>query len=256
MKSIIVALLASGLVSAALSADKIPYKPKENRKIKAMGGSVVVPNSMKGHILVANMQTTIPADEIEKTAKHLAAMTRLDVRFQTITGDIDVFKASEKSKELGANATIFITDSDKCDITLLCAPENGWTIINSAAVTKGAKNPTFAAARVRKELIRGFFAATGAMNSRYPGTVMNYVGKPSDLDNLVEEVPVDMSMRTIEYLSKMGVTPIQYTTYYRAVQQGWAAAPTNDIQKAVWDKVHAMPTAPIKIKPETKKVTE
>ena len=85
---------------------------------------------------------------------------------------------------------------------------------------------------------------------------MNYVGKPSDLDKLVEEVPVDISMRTIEYLSKMGVTPIQYTTYYRAVQQGWAAAPTNDIQKAIWDKVHAMPTAPLKIKPETKKVVQ
>ena len=30
----------------------------------------------------------------------------------------------------------------------------------------------------------------------------------------------------------------------------------NEYQKAIWDKVHAMPTAPIKIKPETKKVKE
>jgi hypothetical protein len=254
MKNIIIAALAA--ISLTATAADALFKPKENRKIKAMGGSIMVPNSMKGHILVANMQTKVPASELEKTVKQLIGMTRLDIRFTNIAGEVSPSVANKKVKELGANAVIFVTDSDKCDISLLCAPENGWTIINSSVVTKDAKNEIFAAARLRKELMRGFFAATGAMNSRYPGTVMNYVGKPSDLDKLVEEVPVDMSMRTIEYLSKMGVTPIQYTTYYRAVQQGWAAAPTNDIQKTIWDKVHAMPTAPLKIKPETKKVVQ
>ena len=33
-------------------------------------------------------------------------------------------------------------------------------------------------------------------------------------------------------------------------------APTNDVQKAIWDEIHAMPTEPIKIKPETKKVSD
>jgi hypothetical protein len=254
MKNIIIAALAA--VSLTATAVDAPFKPKENRKIKAMGGSIMVPNSMKGHILVANMQMKVPASELEKTVKQLIGMTRLDIRFVNVPGEVSPSVANKKVKELGANAVIFITDSDKCDVSLLCAPENGWTIINSSVVTKDAKNEIFAAARLRKELMRGFFAATGAMNSRYPGTIMNYIGKPSDLDKLVEEIPVDMSMRTIDYLAKMGVTPVQYTTYQRAVQNGWAPAPTNDIQKAIWDKVHAMPTTPIKIKPETKKVRE
>ncbi len=254
MKNIIIAALAA--VSLTATAADAPFKPKENRKIKAMGGSIMVPNSMKGHILVANMQMKVPASELEKTVKQLIGMKRLDIRFVNVPGEVTPSVANKKVKELGANAVIFITDSDKCDVSLLCAPENGWTIINSSVVTKDAKNEIFAAARLRKELMRGFFAATGAMNSRYPGTIMNYIGKPSDLDKLVEEIPVDMSMRTIDYLAKMGVTPVQYTTYQRAVQNGWAPAPTNDIQKAIWDKVHAMPTAPIKIKPETKKVRE
>lgn len=254
MKNIIIAALAA--VSLTATAADAPFKPKENRKIKAMGGSIMVPNSMKGHILVANMQMKVPASELEKTVKQLIGMTRLDIRFVNVPGEVSPSVANKKVKELGANAVIFITDSDKCDVSLLCAPENGWTIINSSVVTKDAKNEIFAAARLRKELMRGFFAATGAMNSRYPGTIMNYIGKPSDLDKLVEEIPVDMSMRTIDYLAKMGVTPVQYTTYQRAVQNGWAPAPTNDIQKAIWDKIHAMPTAPIKIKPETKKVRE
>ena len=41
--------------------------------------------------------------------------------------------------------------------------------------------------------------------------------------------------------------------YLVAVQEGWAPQPTNDVQKAIWDKVHALPTEPIKIKPEEKK---
>ena len=251
MKNIIIGALAA--VSLTATAADAPFKPKENRKIKAMGGSIMVPNSMKGHILVANMQMKVPASELEKTVKQLIGMTRLDIRFVNVPGEVSPPVANKKVKELGANAVIFITDSDKWDVSLLCAPENGWTIINSSVVTKDAKNEIFAAARLRKELMRGFFAATGAMNSRYPGTIMNYIGKPSDLDKLVEEIPVDMSMRTIDYLSKMGVTPVQYTTYHRAVQNGWAPAPTNDIQKAIWDRVHAAPKNPMKIEFDPKK---
>ena len=47
--------------------------------------------------------------------------------------------------------------------------------------------------------------------------------------------------------------PGKRSVYRKACEEGWAPAPTNDVQKAIWDKVHAMPTEPIKIKPETKK---
>jgi hypothetical protein len=63
MKNIIIASLVA--VSLTATASDAPFKPKENRKIKAMGGSIMVPNSMKGHILVANMQMKVPASELE-----------------------------------------------------------------------------------------------------------------------------------------------------------------------------------------------
>ena len=49
------------------------------------------------------------------------------------------------------------------------------------------------------------------------------------------------------------VTQRSVTNYRTAVKEGWAPQPTNDVQKAIWDKVHAMPTEPLKIKSETKK---
>ena len=69
-------------------------------------------------------------------------------------------------------------------------------------------------------------------------------------------LPLDIIQRFKEYMEAFCVSPAEYVPYRKAVIEGWASSPTNEYQKAVWDKVHAMPTAPIKIKPETKKVRE
>ena len=178
----------------------------------------------------------LPASELQVVLKELTRMTRLDLRLKDVPGKVTPQDASKRVKELGANAVVFLTSCDHCDVTMLSAPENGWTIINAAAITKGAKDNVFAAARLRKEMMRGYFATAGSMNSQYPGSIMGFVGSPSDLDKLVEEVPMDVVMRTTDCLAKMGVTPIRYTTYKRACEAGWAPPPTNDIQKAIWEK--------------------
>ena len=55
------------------------------------------------------------------------------------------------------------------------------------------------------------------------------------------------------YLEKLGVTKMEKTTYLRACKEGWAPAPTNEVQKRVWDKVHAAPRMPMKIEFDPKK---
>jgi len=55
------------------------------------------------------------------------------------------------------------------------------------------------------------------------------------------------------YFDMCGVTPARKGTYESACQQGWAPAPTNDVQKAIWDKVHAVPATPMKIEFDPKK---
>ena len=51
----------------------------------------------------------------------------------------------------------------------------------------------------------------------------------------------------------MGVAVRRRVSYRKACQEGWAPAPTNDIQKAIWDKVHAVPATPMKIEFDPKK---
>ena len=59
---------------------------------------------------------------------------------------------------------------------------------------------------------------------------------------------------TMENLKSLGVTPMEVTTCRQVCRLGWAPAPANEYQKAVWEELHAIPTEPIKIKPEEKKV--
>ena len=78
----------------------------------------------------------------------------------------------------------------------------------------------------------------------------------SDIEASQEGIPYDKVISAQKFLKSRGYAPLIRAPYAKACREGWAPAPTNDIQKAIWDKVHAMPTAPIKIKPETKKVRE
>ena len=62
--------------------------------------------------------------------------------------------------------------------------------------------------------------------------------------------------RIIKHLKGIGVKPARRTTYKRACQEGWAPAPTNAYQKAIWEQVKADkergPTNPITIPPPKK----
>ena len=78
--------------------------------------------------------------------------------------------------------------------------------------------------------------------------------KPEDLDDHVDaRLPVDVIARFAPNLKPFGVTPALMVTYRKACTEGWAPAPTNDIQKAIWEKEHAIPKNPMKIEFDPKK---
>jgi hypothetical protein len=74
-----------------------------------------------------------------------------------------------------------------------------------------------------------------------------------DLDSVQEFIPIDMERRWTDYLANLGVKPAHIRTYKQACKEGWAPAPTNEYQKAIWDKVHEPPATPMKIEFDPKK---
>lgn len=140
---------------------------------------------------------------------------------------------------------------------VLTAPEQRWTILNINSIKTDAKSIEKIEERFTKLLWIAIGRTLGAGYSSYKPCVMAPFKDIVGLDNNPAKKPCPEPFnKMIDTGAAYGIKTINIASYRKACQEGWAPAPTNDIQKAIWDKVHAMPTAPIKIKPETKKVRE
>lgn len=198
-----------------------------------------VPNSQKGEIVFVNSQSRLSTNEILTVCGQIEKATRC----KAVIGGAE-----------GAKIAIEIVDDTESPV-LTAYPEDYRARVNIAKLDsnlKGQALEKFFVSRCRKELLRAFCFACGAGGSQYPDNIMA-IGPISDLDLCDEFIPGDTADRCVVRLFRIGVTPTRFVSYARACQQGWAPAPTNDVQKAIWDKVHAVPATPMKIEFDPKK---
>ena len=205
------------------------------------GGLISYPGAKRGKIVFVNAQSKAPTDWLKDIAAFHARELKVDIEIEDGTFQFP-------NPKIEGNATLFIIDDVKMP-TVLHAPEQRWTMINIAPLTEGnGSKPAFFAARVKKELTRGFCLLAGTQTSNYPESLLGCVTKPSDLDKFADWVlPVDIPERFIPYLAGFGIKPDVLVTYKQACQEGWAPAPTNSYQKTVWEKIHSIPDKPITI---------
>lgn len=198
-----------------------------------------LPGSQKGQIVFINRQERLAVSEIEAVCREIAKATKC----KAVLGE-------------AAEGQVIIEIIDDKDSPALAAyPEDYKATVNVGKLDKGLTGKgieKFYVPRCRKELLRAFCFACGAGGSQYPDNIMA-IGRLADLDLVEEFIPGDTAFTCVARIIKIGVTPTKFVPYAKACREGWAPAPTNDVQKAIWDKVHAMPTEPLKIKPETKK---
>ena len=243
-----------------LTRDEVMALPKEQRReymqkliaIKS-GGPVKKPGTGKGSLKIISSVAGVDSAFMDKALKTAWKILKIDM--SVVPGKaVTIATAKESLKAYGAQAGVFVVEDDVLP-RLLTAPEEGWGIVN---VKKCAASPNESRdkvmQRVRKEIIRAMVLASGAGNS---GNVMQSVTNLESLDGiLVEAVPLQARAAMLSHLANLGIEPVHIASYLKACQEGWAPAPTNDVQKAIWDKVHALPTEPMKILPETKKVSD
>lgn len=92
------------------------------------------------------------------------------------------------------------------------------------------------------------YLAGGAMPFGVDGCMKN-VFDASGLDTLKVKMLHPMSGQLVKSSAEdFGFALWKRGTYIGACQEGWAHPPTNDVQRAVWEKVHAIPDKPITIK--------
>ena len=153
-----------------------------------------------------------------------------------------------------ADVAIFLVDDKEIPDMMLVSPEGKWALVNVAALIVDNPAQPFANGRLNKEMVRAFAYVAGGVASEFQGNLMDHIARPDQLDSYSEtHPPMDVVARASQRLPALGVTPQRIATYQVACKEGWAPAPTNDVQKAIWERVKADkergPTNPITIPP-------
>jgi len=145
-----------------------------------------------------------------------------------------------------ANAGVFIVDSATMPRIML-APEDGWAIVNAQALNADGPDRKTLVNRVNVELVRAFTYICGC-STDYRSVIMSPVGSLADLDKIPSArfLPVNIDQMG-KQLDIFGIKPRVVKPYKAACEEGWAHEPTNKIEKAIWDKVHTLPSNPMKI---------
>ncbi|MGN0847812.1 MAG: hypothetical protein ACI4RA_10575 [Kiritimatiellia bacterium] len=132
-------------------------------------------------------------------------------------------------------------------------PEERVAVVNGAKYGEG-DDPVRREVRIVKELWRGLGFVAGVGYAPFGNDVLQPVFSVGELDGLEYQVMQPMNFQKMyATLGRFGVRRARRIPYRTAVHEGWAPAPTNDYQKAVWDEVRAPPRNPMKIEFDPKK---
>ena len=249
---IAIAALTGVTMSVFAEAPAAPAgETPEQRHYRLRGGDIERPDSFRGKVVFVDTQSRVAFTNVVLAANTLKEATGCNV----VAEKASAGKPEGFMKSLDAAVVVVVVDDDTTP-AMLVAPEDHWGVVNVAKLvddlpTEKAKT-RFIGSRTTKEVIRAFSLLCGGGSSQFPGNMMNATSLRK-LDTTVDSIPVDMVGYYQDYLKTLGVTVRATTSYKTACREGWAPAPTNAIQKAIWDKVHAVPATPMKIEFDPKK---
>ena len=216
-------------------------------------GGFVEPVYSGKFLYFVDSQGRIPASAVEWVTEQVRIALSLPTRIERKATGTQV----PTTLPPDAGGMILVVDIDG-EPSLLVAPDNGWARVNVAALAADGASAEVLEARVKKELWRAFVILFGGGNSLNDFDVMRPIRAPKDLDACKTFVSSPEPFNAMLNGAKAaGITPVRRTTYLSAVRLGWAPPPTNDFQKAIWERVKADkergPTNPITIPPPNQK---
>jgi len=223
-------------------------KSQRNEKIMARiamsryGGKIRQPNSEKGLITFVNRQNLVDVKILERVVEKLGRQFKFTTKI-----------TSEEATSAIDHFVIRIEELDR-EETILLAPENFWVSVNVKKLMKDSPPSVILVNRFEKEVRRAFAFVCGGTCGTETGGLCRMISKSSDLDAISGlDYSLDVEARIVNNMKESKVKPYRIAKYSEACQEGWAPPPTNEFQKAIWDKVHAVPASPMKIEFDPKK---
>lgn len=218
-----------------------------------LGGALEIWPKDHGTFLFVNTQNVVPEDSFAPVVKRLADDFNIDIRL--VAGETpDIRDIPTTLASLKAKGAIWIVNDPRLPICL-AACENGWAFLNVAQIMADSPARERIDGRITRLANRLFaYIHGGCDSSMMPQCVLKPAHGMDGIDALVcKDYSPEAFSKVSGFLAGAGYRQARRGTYYDACEEGWAPAPTNDVQKAIWDKVHQMPTKPIKILPESKR---
>ena len=213
------------------------------------GGMLAIWPKNHGVFLFVNAQDVVPADQFAGPVKTLSDEFCIDIRL--VAGNApDIRGVAPELGRLGAKGAIWIVYDPALPLTL-GACEDGWGMLNVASIAADREK---LGERIGKLMLRLFADIHGIGNSQMmPQCVMmNPAAGLAGIDALVcREYSPEAITKVSAFLEIAGYKQCQRGSYYDACEEGWAPPPTNAVQKAIWEKVHQLPTKPLTIQRES-----
>lgn len=229
-------LVADAQTAPAQQARRTP-SPEARAAMLAKTGGMIQSKAEGPSILFLNTQSRVDAAVLEAPVAQINMMLRLPALRKDAPSDAPLSAAREALKDSAIASVVVIGDSPDYP-ALLIAPESRWALVNVAALGGKGVNAETLADRTQKEVWRAFGYLMGAAHSNFEACLMKPVLTSADLDALKgKSLSPEPFNKILAHAQKLGIRPTRMTTYRKAVEEGWAPAPTNDLQKAIWEEV-------------------
>lgn len=219
-----------------------------------IGPIIAQPGSQRGKVALVDLQSLVADTNFIGLAKTISNKTHYNIAYTKGQGEkVSLDAIDSLCEKFPAQVRLFIVDDQTMPIATV-APDDHWAVINVRKLEKGLSGESakarFLAPRARKQCLRALSLLSG-VNTRFENNPCSATSL-IELDAVGESLPMDVQQKLTKYLDAAGLSPKVYKPYRAACREGWAPAPTNDIEKAIWDQVHEIPSEPIKIKLEKK----
>lgn len=261
MKSLMLGLTACAVALVSLAAEKTVISDSEKAALRAArekrvmeksGGRLIVKG--KGKVAIVSCSGAYDTSRFASVANQAEEDLRVNVETVDLKDEkFEISSAKALKEKVGGNVAVFVVSDPNLPISIF-APEAGWAAMNIAALKADGADDLKVGIRARKVFARVLSMVMGSPFSANPASPMQAVTGLESLDVMpVDRLNVFDFNNMIEGLAKFGVTQTTMTTYKRACIEGWAPAPTNEFQTAIWKQYHEMPTKGLEIKYDPKK---
>ena len=218
---------------AAAKKDRASMLKERQERILRMTGGALPRQCKEPGIAFLNAQTQVPVAKLEATCHELARIFHASVYVRE-SKPLDM---NSIRRVLGHRVVIAICDAPGYP-DILTAPDENWAIINMTEITRDKPSTEVLAKRLDKQMQRAFGFTCGGSFTGHKACVMKPARTNAELDSITGYlIGPDIFANVASYIYQLKCAPGGTCTYLDACKEGWAPAPTNDIQKAIWEKV-------------------